>query len=55
MRREAEIRRVKLPAETVRKALRDRAEKGVEAALFTGGEPSSISPKLSTCWIMPGL
>jgi MoaA/NifB/PqqE/SkfB family radical SAM enzyme len=39
MRREAKIPRTDLPAETVRRALRDCAEKGVEAVSFTGGEP----------------
>jgi MoaA/NifB/PqqE/SkfB family radical SAM enzyme len=39
MRRETEIERVKLPAETVKKALRDCAENGIGAVSFTGGEP----------------
>jgi MoaA/NifB/PqqE/SkfB family radical SAM enzyme len=46
MRREAEIERVKLPAETVRKALRDCAENGVEAVSFTGGEPFINIPEI---------
>jgi MoaA/NifB/PqqE/SkfB family radical SAM enzyme len=46
MRREAEIRRVKLPAETIKKALRDCAETGVEAVSFTGGEPFINIPEI---------
>jgi MoaA/NifB/PqqE/SkfB family radical SAM enzyme len=46
MRREAELRRVKLSAETVRKALRDCAETGVEAVSFTGGEPFIDIPEI---------
>jgi MoaA/NifB/PqqE/SkfB family radical SAM enzyme len=46
MRREAEIERVKLPAETIEKALRDCAENGVEAVSFTGGEPFINIPEI---------
>jgi hypothetical protein len=46
MRREAEIGRVKLPAETVKKALRDCAEHGIEAVSFTGGEPFINIPEI---------
>jgi hypothetical protein len=46
MRREAEIRRVKLPGETVKTALRDCAAKGVEAVSFTGGEPFINIPEI---------
>jgi MoaA/NifB/PqqE/SkfB family radical SAM enzyme len=46
MRREAAIRRVKLPAKTVKKALRDCAESGVEAVSFTGGEPFINIPEI---------
>jgi MoaA/NifB/PqqE/SkfB family radical SAM enzyme len=46
MRREAEIRRANLPAETVRNALRDCAETGVEAVSFTGGEPFINIPEI---------
>jgi MoaA/NifB/PqqE/SkfB family radical SAM enzyme len=46
MRREAEIRRVKLSAETIRQALRDCAENGVEAVSFTGGEPFINTPEI---------
>ncbi|MDR2134341.1 MAG: radical SAM protein [Treponema sp.] len=46
MRREAEISRVRLPAETVKKALRDCAENGVEAVSFTGGEPFINIPEI---------
>jgi MoaA/NifB/PqqE/SkfB family radical SAM enzyme len=46
MRREAEVRRVKLPAETIKKALRDCAENGVEAVSFTGGEPFINIPEI---------
>jgi MoaA/NifB/PqqE/SkfB family radical SAM enzyme len=46
MRREAKIPRVKLPAETVRRALRDCAEHGVQAVSFTGGEPFINIPEI---------
>ncbi|MDR3144791.1 MAG: radical SAM protein [Treponema sp.] len=46
MRRQAGIGRVKLPAETVKKALRDCAENGVEAVSFTGGEPFINIPEI---------
>jgi molybdenum cofactor biosynthesis enzyme MoaA len=46
MRREAEIGRAKLPAETVKKALRDCAESGIEAVSFTGGEPFINIPEI---------
>ncbi|MDR3139530.1 MAG: radical SAM protein [Treponema sp.] len=46
MRREAEIGRVKLPAETVKKALKDCAENGVDAVSFTGGEPFINIPEI---------
>jgi MoaA/NifB/PqqE/SkfB family radical SAM enzyme len=46
MRREAEIKRVKLPAETIKKALADCAENGVEAVSFTGGEPFINIPEI---------
>jgi hypothetical protein len=48
MRREAKIRRVRLPAEAVKQALRDCAEKGVEAVSFTGGEPFINIPEILT-------
>jgi MoaA/NifB/PqqE/SkfB family radical SAM enzyme len=46
MRREAEIRRIRLPAETVKKVLRDCAENGIEAVSFTGGEPFIDTPEM---------
>jgi MoaA/NifB/PqqE/SkfB family radical SAM enzyme len=46
MRRETEIGRVKLPAETVKKTLRDCAESGIEAVSFTGGEPFINIPEI---------
>jgi MoaA/NifB/PqqE/SkfB family radical SAM enzyme len=46
MRREAEIRRVKLPPETIKKALRECAEQGVAAVSFTGGEPFINIPEI---------
>jgi MoaA/NifB/PqqE/SkfB family radical SAM enzyme len=48
MRREAKIRRIKLPAETVKQALRDCAENGVQAVSFTGGEPFINLPEILT-------
>jgi MoaA/NifB/PqqE/SkfB family radical SAM enzyme len=46
MRREAKIRRAKLPVEIIRKVLRDCAENGVEAVSFTGGEPFINIPEI---------
>jgi hypothetical protein len=46
VRREAKISCVKLPAETVKKALRDCAENGAEAVSFTGGEPFINFPEI---------
>jgi MoaA/NifB/PqqE/SkfB family radical SAM enzyme len=46
MRREAKIKRVKLPADTVKKALTECTEKGVEAVSFTGGEPFINIPEM---------
>jgi MoaA/NifB/PqqE/SkfB family radical SAM enzyme len=46
MRREAQIKRVKIPAETVKKALKECAENGVEAVSFTGGEPFINIPEI---------
>jgi MoaA/NifB/PqqE/SkfB family radical SAM enzyme len=46
MRREAKIRRARLPAETVKKALRECAENGIEAVSFTGGEPFINIPEI---------
>jgi MoaA/NifB/PqqE/SkfB family radical SAM enzyme len=46
MRREAEIGRVKIQAETVKTILKECAENGVEAVSFTGGEPFINIPEI---------
>jgi MoaA/NifB/PqqE/SkfB family radical SAM enzyme len=46
MRREAAIKRTKLPAKAVKEVLRDCAGNGVEAVSFTGGEPFINIPEI---------
>jgi MoaA/NifB/PqqE/SkfB family radical SAM enzyme len=46
MRREADIKRFKIPAEAVKKALGGCAENGVKAVSFTGGEPFINIPEI---------
>jgi hypothetical protein len=46
MRREAEIKRARLPAETIKRVLKECAENGVDAVSFTGGEPFINLPEI---------